>query len=227
MKLTRLAVLLGLVLGLVGGAFVVADEALAETCVSHCDDSKHKKDDGGDDAAPGPAVSITAGTVTNSTVIDISADAGTAIGDASGGDNNVAIASGFDNEGGDVASAGNGGTATASANGGAVSVGTVNSGGNVGNAITVGNTYADGGDCKDCKPHDDGKKPVDDGKKPVCCDKPAPSGGGKTGGGDRGGVKALPSTGAGMVAGESSALVLLTVVGALGAAGYALRSRVA
>jgi hypothetical protein len=43
----------------------------------------------------------------------------------------------------DTAAAGNGGVATASANGGAVSVGNINSGGNVGNAIAVGDTYAD------------------------------------------------------------------------------------
>jgi hypothetical protein len=41
----------------------------------------------------------------------------------------------------DTASAGNGGYATASANGGTVVMGDINSGGNVGNAISVGNTY--------------------------------------------------------------------------------------
>jgi hypothetical protein len=50
----------------------------------------------------------------------------------------------------DIASAGNGGVATASADGGAVSVGNIWSGGNVGNAISVGDTswgsvYIDGG----------------------------------------------------------------------------------
>jgi hypothetical protein len=214
-KLTRLAVLLALVLGLLGGGFVAADEALAEACVEHCDDAK--KHDDGAPAEPEPLVQITGGTVTNETVIDITADGNTAIGDASGGDNNFAFASGADDEA-DVASAGNGGTATASANGGAVSVGNVNSGGNTGNAITVGNTSA----------HADDKKPVHDDKKPVCCDKkPAPKPGGEAPkkGGDRGGVKALPSTGTGVVAGESSALALRAVVGALGAAGYGLRRR--
>jgi hypothetical protein len=41
----------------------------------------------------------------------------------------------------DIASAGNGGVATASANGGAVSIGDINSGGNVGCAISVGDTF--------------------------------------------------------------------------------------
>ena len=40
----------------------------------------------------------------------------------------------------DTASSGNGGVATAAANGGAISTGDINSGGNVGNAISVGNT---------------------------------------------------------------------------------------
>ena len=40
----------------------------------------------------------------------------------------------------DTAAAGNGGVATASANGGAISTGDINSGGNVGNAISVGDT---------------------------------------------------------------------------------------
>ena len=41
----------------------------------------------------------------------------------------------------DIASAGNGGVATASASGGAVSIGDINSGGNVGCAISVGDTF--------------------------------------------------------------------------------------
>ena len=43
----------------------------------------------------------------------------------------------------DIASAGNGGVATAGANGGAVSAGDINSGGNAGNAIGIGDTFAD------------------------------------------------------------------------------------
>jgi hypothetical protein len=84
-------------------------------------------------------VFISGGTVLNETVIDLSADAGTAISDASAGDNNLAATNG----GGDLntASAGNGGVATAGASGGAISLGDVNSGGNVGNAISVGDTH--------------------------------------------------------------------------------------
>jgi hypothetical protein len=194
-KLTRFVVLLGLVLALLGGAFVATDSALADV---------KKGDDGGGEEEE-PAVRITGGTVTNDTVIDISANGNTAIADGSGGDNNVALT--ISDLEADVASAGNGGTATASANGGAVSVGNVNSGGNTGNAITVGNTHADGGG--------------DHGGKPVCCDKP---GGGKPGGGAKGGVKALPSTGVGAVAGVSGSALFLAL-GALGAAGYSLRRR--
>lgn len=91
-------------------------------------------------------VSIYGGDVMNETVIDINANAGTSISDASAGSYNLATTGG--GNGGDVAStniasAGNGGVATSSANGGAISTGDINSGGNVGNAITVGNTYCD------------------------------------------------------------------------------------
>ena len=55
----------------------------------------------------------------------------------------------------DIASAGNGGVATAAANGGAISTGNINSGGNVGNAISVGDTT--------CYPvYEDVKADVDD-----------------------------------------------------------------
>jgi len=89
-------------------------------------------------------VAIYGGDVMNETVIDLNANAGTAISDASAGSNNAALTSG--GHGGDaasvldVASAGNGGVATAAANGGAISTGDINSGGNVGNAISVGDT---------------------------------------------------------------------------------------
>ena len=97
---------------------------------------------GGGDGGGGNCVTISGGTVMNETVIDISADAGTAISDASAGSNNLATTSGgHGTDSVDVASAGNGGVATAAANGGAVSLGDINSGGNVGNAISVGDTY--------------------------------------------------------------------------------------
>lgn len=92
------------------------------------------------------AVQIDGGTVTNTTTIKVSADGGTAISDASGGDNNIAINGGTAGSAGNggISSAGNGGTANSSANGGAISIGNVNSGGNSGNTISVGNTISGG-----------------------------------------------------------------------------------
>ena len=57
-------------------------------------------------------------------VIDVSANAGTSISDASGGSNNIAVpGNGNGGNGGvDTASAGNGGVATSAANGGSVSI---------------------------------------------------------------------------------------------------------
>ncbi len=96
-------------------------------------------------------VHINGGTVRNSTTIAISADGGTAVSSADGGDNNTAVGGdgGFIGNGGDAA-AGNGGVAVAEANGGAVTVGDINSGGNRGNTIVVegvqgGNVAVDGG----------------------------------------------------------------------------------
>ena len=94
-------------------------------------------------AAQDDCVTIYGGDISNDTSIWISADAGTAISDASAGSNNAATTNGghpADVAFTDIASAGNGGVATAAANGGAVSTGNINSGGNVGNAIEVGDT---------------------------------------------------------------------------------------
>ena len=96
-------------------------------------------------AAPAGAqdcgVAIYGGDVLNTTSIDISANAGTSISDASAGSNNAATTNGGGGDGAiNTASAGNGGVAGSAANGGAVSTGDINSGGNVGNAIVVGNT---------------------------------------------------------------------------------------
>lgn len=90
-------------------------------------------------------VAVYGGDVWNETVIDISANAGTSVSDASAGSNNLATTGGGGGEGvvTNVASAGNGGVATSGANGGAVSTGDINSGGNAGNAISVGDTYCD------------------------------------------------------------------------------------
>jgi len=93
----------------------------------------------GDGGASSNCVTISGGTVSNQTVISLSADAGTAISDASAGNNNMATTNGGGSV--DTASAGNGGVATGAANGGAISLGNINSGGNVGNAISVGDTH--------------------------------------------------------------------------------------
>jgi hypothetical protein len=96
-------------------------------------------------------VRISGGTVSNETTVRISADGGTAVANAQGGNNNTATggAGGAGGDGGDAA-AGNGGVAVAEANGGAVTVGNINSGGNSGNTIVVqggqsGNVNVDGG----------------------------------------------------------------------------------
>src|SRR5215211_3606807 len=88
----------------------------------------------------GGNVAVDGGTVTNETTIDISADGGTAVSSADGGDGNAAAggAGGATGNGGDAA-AGNGGTAVSEANGGTVSIGTIDSGDNAGNTIIVGN----------------------------------------------------------------------------------------
>ena len=88
----------------------------------------------------GGNVVVDGGTVTNETTIDISADGGTAVADASGGDGNVAVggSGGAFGDGGDAA-AGNGGVAVSEATGGDISVGNIDSGGNTGNTIIVGN----------------------------------------------------------------------------------------
>jgi hypothetical protein len=88
----------------------------------------------------GGNVAVDGGTVSNETTIDISADGGTAVSSADGGDGNVAVGGngGIIGDGGDAA-AGNGGVASSEANGGAVTLGDINSGGNQGNTIIVGN----------------------------------------------------------------------------------------
>jgi hypothetical protein len=150
-------------------------------------------------------VAIYGGDVFNETVIDLNANGGTAISDASGGFNNVALTGG----GGfgdatsvlDIASAGNGGVATAAANGGAISTGDINSGGNVGNAISVGDTT--------CAPvFEDVKHDVKAHEE-------------KAVGGDK--VVALPDTGVGI--GDASALFALITSAGAAAASLGLRRR--
>jgi hypothetical protein len=158
-----------------------------------------------------PAVSVDGGTVTNTTNVDISADGGTAIADASGGDNNVAVNGGSAGNGGSstTGSAGNGGSANANANGGAISVGDINSGSNSGNVISVGDTVAGPAPIVPIEPG----KPVPG--KPVPGkpgDKPkvvtiTPKGGKKI-------VNEVPSTGAGTAAQVGSVALLAGAAGA-------------
>ena len=245
MKISRLLLGLMMALALVGGRFMVAPAASAEpTCVEDCGDGKKKAE-----VAPAKeddlesVVVIDGGTVTSETVIDISVDGGTAISDASGGDDNFAFTTvdavgGDDDTGGgggvlglrdelvggddagvagDVAAAGNGGTADASANGGAVSVGDINSGGNAGNTITVGNT----GGAVD-KPVVDEKKP--EAPKPVAPKPvaPKPDDGGKKVV-DDGGAKSSDggsgSSGGGAKGGDKVKGLPSTGVGVAGSAG--------
>jgi hypothetical protein len=116
-KLSRVVLGSAVAVSLVGGGLMAMPVAAQDDC----------------------GVSIYGGDVLNETVIDINADGGTGIADASGGSNNLA-ATGGGGDGVDTAASGNGGVASAAANGGAVSTGDINSGGNVGNAISVGDT---------------------------------------------------------------------------------------
>lgn len=185
MKLSRIAMGSAVTLSLVGGTLLASPEASAQ-CI---------------DPATGeevPAVVITGGTITNETVIDISANAGTSISDSSGGSNNLATTGG--GGGGDgalnTASAGNGGVATSSANGGAISMENINSGGNSGNAISVGDTA-----CAPWAPEPVYEEPVYEAED----------------------VVALPSTGVG--AGEASALFALLASAGAAVTSLGLRRR--
>jgi len=173
-------------LSLLGGSVLASSDASAQ-CVTGYDAKGEPKF--------GPAVSITGGTITNETVIDINADAGTSISDASGGSNNLATTGGGGGDGNSIASSGNGGVATSAANGGAVSIQDINSGGNVGNAISVGDTS--------CAPYE--------APAPEAPAAPAPEV-----------VVELPSTGVGSF-GDPSAL--LALLGSAGAAASSLRLR--
>jgi hypothetical protein len=148
-------------------------------------------------------VSIYGGDVFNETVIDLNANGGTAISDASGGWGNEAVTGGRNVDDVDIASAGNGGVANAAANGGAISTGNINSGGNVGNAISVGDTT--------CAPvYEDVKYDVEKAPKEE-----------KAAGGEK--VVALPDTGVGI--GDASALFALITSAGAAAASLGLRRR--
>ncbi len=97
-----------------------------------------------------PSVVIDGGSFSATTIVNVSADGGTATATANGGDfNDVTLTAtgiyGAAIYGGDVA-VGNGGTADAVATGGDVSVGDVFSGDNAGNVITVGDSIGGSGD---------------------------------------------------------------------------------
>jgi hypothetical protein len=130
MKIARIAVAPALALAIAVGGFAADASANAKGDVAAWDCAYGP--------AEGPAVVITGGTISNTTDINISASAGSATSDASGGSNNIGSTGG----GGGISTAnvGGGGAANAAANGGAISLGDVNSGANVGNSIVVGDT---------------------------------------------------------------------------------------
>ena len=119
MKLSRVVLGSAIAVSLAGGGLMATPVAAQDDC----------------------GVTIYGGDVLNETVIDLNANGGTAIADASGGFGNEATTGGRNVDDVDIASAGNGGVASAAANGGAISTGNINSGGNVGNAISVGDTH--------------------------------------------------------------------------------------
>lgn len=184
-NLTRVAAGSAVALSLVGGSLLASPSASAQ-CVDPVT------------GEPAVAVMISGGTITNETVIDISANAGTSVSDASGGSYNLATTGGGA-DGLDTASSGNGGVATSAANGGAVSMENINSGGNVGNAISVGDTT-----CAPWAPEPVYDEPVYDA--PVYED-----------------VVALPSTGVG--AGEVSGLFALLASAGAAVTSLGLRRR--
>jgi hypothetical protein len=152
-------------------------------------------------SAQDDCVTISGGNIVNQTSIDINANAGTSISDASAGSNNTAQTGGR-NLGLDTASAGNGGVATSSANGGAISTGNINSGGNVGNAVSVGDTHC--------------AAPVENAEAPKA-EKPEKAGKAEAA------VVSLPSTGVGF--GDVNGLFALLASAGAAAASFGLRRR--
>jgi hypothetical protein len=207
------------------------------------------------DAAQGGndlCVAISGGTVQNATVLDVVADGGTAIGDASGGTGNLAAATGNDNENDngndrnnrndndnrDNDDNGNDNNRNNRNNWSAESVLSLEqrllqtdtaSSGN-GGVVTVS---ADGGAVSIQDVNSGGNAgnaiSVGDtvcpgGVKSTAGDGKAPGGNATTGGGGRGGqVRALPKTGVGELGGASGSLIL--ALGALGMMGLSVGSR--
>lgn len=177
MKLSRVVLGSAVAVSLVGGGLLAMPVAAQDDC----------------------GVSINGGNVSNQTVIDLNANGGTGIADASGGRNNLAETGGGV-DGIDTAASGNGGVASAAANGGAISTGNINSGGNVGNAISVGNTT-----CAPVANVEKAKAPKEE-KAAVGAE-----------------VVALPDTGVGI--GDPSALFMLITSAGAAAASLGLRRR--
>jgi hypothetical protein len=201
-QLSRVALGSAVALSLVGGSLLTASDAMAQ-CVTGEVDKK------GEPVLAPAAVMITGGTIVNETVIDISANAGTSISDASGGNNNLAVTAGDNNDGDggvDVASSGNGGVASSAADGGAVSIQDINSGGNAGNAIAVGDTV--------CAPY---TPPAPAPEKPKAVPVKVPAAAPERV------VVALPDTGVGI--GDASALFALITSAGAAAASLGLRRR--
>jgi len=187
-KLSRMVLGSAVAVSLVGGSLMAMPAAAQDDCVA-----------------------IYGGDVLNETVIDLNANAGTAISDASAGSNNAALTSGGGVDGSvDIASAGNGGVATSAANGGAISIGDINSGGNVGNAISVGDTWCAEA-VGDYVPEDKKVEVVD-----VVYETPVKEVGAAV-------VVALPDTGVGI--GDVSALFALITSAGAAAASLGLRRR--
>jgi hypothetical protein len=185
MKLSRVVLGSAVAVSLVGGGLMATPVGAQDEC----------------------GVAIYGGDVLNQTVIDLNANGGTSISDASGGGNNAATTGGG-TDGLDIASAGNGGVATSAANGGAISTGNINSGGNAGNAISVGNTT--------CEPVYEDFVPEAEDKAPKEEERQRERGGGEE-------VVALPDTGVGI--GDASALFALITSAGAAAASLGLRRR--
>jgi hypothetical protein len=179
---------------------VVAVSMLCGGLMSSSVSAAHGDNYSDDSGASDSCVAISGGTVSNETVINLSADAGTAITDASAGSNNLATTSGGQSDSVDTASAGNGGVATGAANGGAISLGDINSGGNVGNAISVGDTY-----CNAAAPYEAAPEAEAPAEEAVAE------------------VVALPETGVGY--GDASSLFALLASAGAGMASLRLRRR--
>jgi hypothetical protein len=180
-KLSRVVLGSAVAVSLVGGGLMAMPVAAQDDC----------------------GVMINGGDVSNQTVIDLNANGGTGIADASGGSNNFAETGGRHHDVGDVdtAASGNGGVASAAANGGAISTGDINSGGNVGNAISVGNT-----NCAPVANVEVAKAPKEEKAAAVGAE-----------------VAALPNTGVGI--GDPSALFMLITSAGAAAASLGLRRR--